>query len=170
MEDQIITPDEEQRYAELQKLALEMARKGETDELEKMIMAGLPVNLSDEKGQSLLMLASYNGHFHTSMMLLNRGADADRRNDRGQTPLGGVAFKGFTDIAALLLDHGADIYANNGAGMTPLHYAEMFGREKVADLLRARGADLNKPATGTRSPTFMTRLTSIIKKVRKIFN
>jgi uncharacterized protein len=42
-----VTEAEEKRYAELQQIALD---------------AGLPVNLSDARGNSLLMLASYNGH------------------------------------------------------------------------------------------------------------
>ena len=58
-----------------------------------MLNAGLPVNLADAKGQTLLMLASYNGNLETTRMLLKHGADVDRRNDRGQTPLGGVAFR-----------------------------------------------------------------------------
>jgi len=64
------------------------------------------VNLADAKGNSLLMLASYNGEVETTRMLLGRGADVDRRNDRGQTPLGGAAFKGDEEIVALLLAHG----------------------------------------------------------------
>lgn len=51
------------------------------------------------------MLATYNGQLETSRMLLENGAEVDRRNDRGQTPLGGVAFKGYTEVAQLLLDH-----------------------------------------------------------------
>ena len=57
-----ITEAEDQRYAELQQTALDFARQGETDSLAKMLYHGLPVNLADAKGNSLLMLASYNGN------------------------------------------------------------------------------------------------------------
>ncbi len=134
-----LSAEEEARYAELQGMALDFARQGETVELEKMIQAGLPVNLSDHKGNSLLMLAAYNEQAETVSMLLRHGAEVDRRNDRGQTPLGGVAFKGYTRIAEILMEHGADPNADNGGGSTPLTYAAMFGRLETADLLAHKG-------------------------------
>jgi len=73
------------------------------------------------------MLASYNGQAETTRMLLEHGANVDRRNTRGQTPLGGVAFKGYGEIVRLLPDYGADIDADKGGGMTPLMFAAMFG-------------------------------------------
>ena len=74
----IVTEAEEARYAELQSMALDFARNGETEPLASMLDAGLPVNLSDAKGNSLLMLASYNGQLETTRMLLQYGADVDR--------------------------------------------------------------------------------------------
>jgi len=138
----IFISNEEARYVELQLMALDFARQGETESLAAMLRAGLPVNLADAKGQSLLMLASYHGHFDTAQLLLATermwiaATIADRR------PLGGVAFKGYENIAVLLLKHGADINADNGAGMTPIMYASLFGRAKAVELLRAHGASL----------------------------
>lgn len=128
---------EERRYAELQAMALEFARAGEVADLERMLAAGLPPNLSDHTGNSLLMLAAYHGHAACAAMLLRRGAGVDRRNDRGQTPLGGAAFKGNLEVVRLLVDAGADLDADNGAGATPLVFAAVFGRHAVVDLLRA---------------------------------
>jgi ankyrin repeat protein len=140
MQEQVsVSPEEERRYAELQILALDYARSGETEALLQMLRAGLPVNLSDHKGNTLLMLAAYHGHKDTVSLLVKYGADVDRRNDRNQTPLGGVAFKGFTDVAQLLVAHGADLNADNGNGMTPLLFANMFGRRETADYLRRVG-------------------------------
>lgn len=135
---------EERRYAELQELALDHARCGETEPLARMLEAGMPVNLSDHKGNSLLMLATYHEHLETSRMLLDHGAEVDRRNDRGQTPLGGVAFKGYEEIVMLLLAHGAEIDADNGGGMTPIMFASLFGRTRVVERLKAHGAALNR--------------------------
>jgi ankyrin repeat protein len=136
----VVTEAEEKRYAELQALALDHARTGETECLAAMLRHGLPVNLADAKGNSLLMLASYNGNLETARLLLEHGAGVDRRNDRGQTPLGGVAFKGCEEIVALLLQFGADIDADNGGGMTPIMFASMFGRTRVVEQLKACGA------------------------------
>jgi hypothetical protein len=139
-----VTEAEEHRYAELQQMAFDFARNGETELLVEMIQHGLPVNLADAKGNSLLMLASYNGNLETARALLQAGADADRRNDRGQTPLGGAAFKGYEEIVTLLLENGADIDADNGGGMTPLMFAAMFGRTKAVELLKRQGASLKR--------------------------
>lgn len=137
-----LSEPEEARYAQLQHQALDFARSGETDSLRLMVEAGLPVNLCDHKGQSLLMLASYNDNYETTQMLLQMGADIDRRNDRGQTPLGGVAFKGHLEIVKLLVENGADPHTDNGGGMTALSFASMFGRSDVVAYLQSRGARL----------------------------
>ena len=105
----ITTEDEERRYGELQLMALDHARHGETEQLAEMLRHGLPVNLADAKGQTLLMLASYHGRLETSRMLLEHGAGVDRRNYRGQTPLGGAAFKGYEEMVTLLLAHGGGV-------------------------------------------------------------
>ncbi|MCH8569102.1 MAG: ankyrin repeat domain-containing protein [Balneolales bacterium] len=170
-----ITADEQRRYEELQKIALGMARAGDTDELRKMLEAGMPVNLADEKGNTLLMLATYNENPETTQLLLEFGADVDRRNDRGQTPLGGMAFKGNARIARMLIDAGADLQANNGAGMTPLHYARMFGRTEVAELLETSGAHYRvnhrkakKEETRARK-SFLLLTVEFIIKIRGLF-
>jgi len=154
----VVTEAEEQRYAELQQMALDFARQGETESLAAMLDHGLPVNLADGKGNTLLMLASYHGHAGTTRLLLEHGADVERRNGHGQTPLGGAAFKGYEDIAALLLDHGAEIDADNGVGMTPIMFAAMFGRSRMVELLQARGASLRRRNRLGLSARWMVRL------------
>lgn len=130
-----ITKEEEKRYEELCQMAFNMARSDECEELEKMINAGLPVNLKNHKGNTLLMLASYNGAFKTTQMLINHGANVDERNDRGQTPLAGACFKGDFEMVKLLVENGADIDANNGMGLTPYSFALMFKRSDIAQYL-----------------------------------
>jgi ankyrin repeat protein len=98
-------------------------------------------------------------------MLLENGADANRRNDRGQTPLGGVAFKGYEEIVALLLEHGADIDADNGGGMTPLMFAAMFGRTKVVEQLQTHGASLQRRNRLGLSASFMIRVSQWIARL-----
>lgn len=123
------------RYDELCVMALNFAKSDESDTLARMIDSGLPVNLKDTKGNTLLMLSSYNGNFKTTKMLLSKGAKVDERNDKFQTPLAGAAFKGYLDIVKLLVQNGADTNADNGLGMTPLSFAMMFGRKDVVKYL-----------------------------------
>jgi len=142
MKQSIADPEEQARYREFQKLAFNRARLGETDALAGMLRQGLPVNIRDVRGNSLLLLAAYHGHLETARMLLKAGADVDLRNSKGQTPLGGVAFKGYLPLAELLLWHGADIHADNGGGLTPIMFASMFGRTDMVALLERHGAAL----------------------------
>ncbi len=129
------TDAEEARYLELQRLALDAAREGNDELLAPMLTAGMPVNLRDGKGNSLLMLAAYHGHHTTARLLLDHGADPDLANDRGQTPLGGVAFKGRLDLVRLLVEHDANPNADQGGGRLPIHFAALFGQREVVDYL-----------------------------------
>lgn len=69
------------------------ARGGETTRLAAYVDAGVPANLTNDNGDTLVMLAAYHGHPGTVAALLERGADPDRLNDRGQSPLAGATFK-----------------------------------------------------------------------------
>ena len=160
-----VTAEETQRYQQLQEQALDFARQGETEALELMVQAGMPVNLCDGKGQTLLMLASYHGHFETTKMLLLRGAEIDRRNDRGQTPLGGVAFKGYSEIASLLITSGADLEADNGGGMTPLMVAILFGRHETVSVLKDAGARNRKCSEMGVGANLMLGLSGLVQKI-----
>ena len=52
-----------------------LARQGEAGTLAAYVDAGVPANLCNDKGDTLVMLAAYHGHPHTVSALLERGAD-----------------------------------------------------------------------------------------------
>lgn len=131
----IISQAQEDRYAQLQMIALDFAREGNTSELKKMLQYGLNINLCTHKSDTLLMLASYKGHLDTVKMLIQRGADVDKTNARGQTPLAGVCFKGNLGMVKLLVEKGANI---NGA---PIVFATIFGNKKIVNYLKEQGVD-----------------------------
>jgi len=103
---------------------LELARAGETRRLVDYVEAGAPVNLCNDKGDTLLMLAAYHGHPETVRALAARGADPERANDRGQRPLAGAVFKKEADVVRALLDAGADPRAGSPSAADT---ARMFG-------------------------------------------
>ena len=153
------TADELKRYEELQVIALDFARTGKTEDLKAMLQDGMPVNLCDHKGNSLLMLASYNGNLETTSMLVDFGAEVDKKNDRGQTPLAGVCFKGYIDIVKVLVKAGANIYENNGMGTTPIMFASMFGNSEIVKFL-------DEQNSGFKSKIYLgfSKFISIFKK------
>ncbi|KAF4437036.1 ankyrin [Fusarium acutatum] len=83
------------------------ARQGDVATFEQALPAGLPPNLTNDKGDTLLMLAAYHGHSDLVKVLIQHGADPNRLNDRGQSPLAGAVFKK-EDAVIQLLDGGAD--------------------------------------------------------------
>ncbi|KAH7369974.1 ankyrin repeat-containing domain protein [Rhexocercosporidium sp. MPI-PUGE-AT-0058] len=84
------------------------ARAGQLDVFQQALPAGLPANMMNEKGDSLVMLAAYHGHAQLVKLLIQHGADPNRVNDRGQTPLAGAVFKGEAEVIEALLEGGAD--------------------------------------------------------------
>jgi ankyrin repeat protein len=117
------------------------ARAGDAAELASLLGRGLPPNLRNERGDSLLMLACYHGHADAARALLEHGADPEVMNDAGQTPLAGAAFKGDMAVSTLLLEHGAKVDTVGQNGRTALMFAAMFNRTEIARLLLAHGAD-----------------------------
>lgn len=86
----------------------DLARSGDTAGLAEAVDAGIPVNLTNDSGDTLLILAAYHVHPDTVAALLERGADTARVNDRGQTALGAAVFRRSERTVRLLLDAGAD--------------------------------------------------------------
>lgn len=80
------------------------ARQGATAELTQYVSAGIPPNLTNQKGDTLLMLAAYHGHADVVRMLLAKGADPDVLNDRGQSPIAGAVFKGHDEVVKALVE------------------------------------------------------------------
>lgn len=100
------------------------ARGGDTVFVTSAIDQGVPVDLTDEKGNTLVMLAAYHGHAELVTALAERGADVNRQNDRGQTPLAGAVFKKSSDVISALIAKGADLDAGTPSARAT---AEMFG-------------------------------------------
>ncbi|MER5223027.1 ankyrin repeat domain-containing protein [Streptomyces flaveus] len=122
-------PDPE--VVELATRIFDLARRGETEALVAYVDAGVPANLTNDRGDSLVMLAAYHGHADAVRALLERGAEADRVNDRGQTPLAGAVFKGEDAVVRVLLDAGVDPEAGTPSAVDT---ARMFGKAELLDL------------------------------------
>ncbi|CAK7207806.1 hypothetical protein SEUCBS139899_010620 [Sporothrix eucalyptigena] len=103
------------------------ARAGDLALFQQALPAGLPANMTNEKGDSLLMLAAYYGHANLVRLLLQHGADPNRLNDKGQSPLAGAVFKAEDAVIEALLEGGAD--PEFGAP-TPLESIVMFRQEE----------------------------------------
>jgi hypothetical protein len=112
----------------------DLAREGDTAQLVDYLDAGVPANLTNDKGDTLLILAAYRGHADTVVALLERGADHARINDRGQSPLAAAVFKQSADTVRALLAAGAD---PDGGRPSARATAQFFDLPEMAALLDA---------------------------------
>ncbi|KAK0200138.1 ankyrin [Desarmillaria ectypa] len=117
------------------------ARNGDASALVPAINAGLPPNLTNPEGNTLLMLAAYAGHHDLARELISLGADPNRLNDRGQSIVAGAVFKGHGDTVKVLVEAGADPRAGRP---TAVEVAYMFGRKDLMDVLGAREGDVSE--------------------------
>lgn len=115
----------------------DLARNGDALLLD-YLSAGLPANLTNNRGDSLLMLASYHGHADLVRRMLvefqsppsqGRGwrgrPDPNQLNGRGQSIVAGAVFKGFDEVVRVLVEYGADPLAGQPSAE---ECAKMFGR------------------------------------------
>ncbi|GIJ46909.1 hypothetical protein Val02_37950 [Virgisporangium aliadipatigenens] len=110
----------------------DLARHGQAEELGAQVAAGLPANMTNDKGDTLLILAAYHNHPDTVRVLLSHGAEPDRVNDRGQTALAAAVFRRNADTVRLLLSAGADPHAG---GPTAVETARFFDLPEMLRLL-----------------------------------
>lgn len=134
-------PMSDEAYEAIQQL-FQLVRSSDAERMRGLFEKGFDApNIRDGKGNTLLMLASYNGQLEMTRVLLENGGDPQLANDMGQIPLAGAAFKGNLEMAKLLIEYNADVNARMPDGKTPLMFAAMFNRLEIIDLLLEKGAD-----------------------------
>ncbi len=137
------SPMDEETYEMIQQL-FQLVRSSDAERLQGLFDKGFDApNIRDGKGNTLLMLASYNGQLEMTKVLLKNGSDPQIANDMGQIPLAGAAFKGNLEMVKILIKYGADVNAQMADGKTPLMFAAMFDRVEIIDLLLENGAKLS---------------------------
>lgn len=110
------------------------ARNGDTQLLSSALDAGVPVNLTNSKGDTLLNLAAYLEREETVAMLLAGGADTERVSDMGFTALVCAVFRGNEPIARALLEAGAGQATGHQHAQD---VARVFGQEHLLPLLES---------------------------------
>nr|WP_225954585.1 ankyrin repeat domain-containing protein [Kibdelosporangium phytohabitans] len=116
--------------------AFAAARSGAAADLTALIKAGVPVDVRNEAGDTLIMLAAYHGHAPAVSALVELGANANIANDKGQTPLAGAVFKAQDEVVQALLDGGADPFTGTPSAVDT---ARMFGRLELLALFERKG-------------------------------
>lgn len=110
----------------------DMARAGHAEPLLSAVDQGVPVNLANHNGDTLLILATYNNHPALVHALLERGADVHRLNRRGQSALACAVFVQNEESVRALLDAGADPDAGPVSARAAV---DQFGLESMRAVL-----------------------------------
>jgi ankyrin repeat protein len=111
-----------------------LARDGQTGPLGEMLDAGVPLNLVNARGDSLLIVAAYAQHRDTVQELLRRDADTGVVNGMGQTALACAVFRNNEPILADLLAAGADPDLGSHSGV---QIADQFGLPRMRAVIEA---------------------------------
>ena len=101
------------------------------------------LNQKDDEEMTALHWAAHLGHLAIVRLLLEKGADVNRKGMHGITALGSAATHGYEGIVRLLLERGADVNGKGIHGRVALGSAAMYGYEGVVRLLLEREVDVN---------------------------
>ena len=93
----------------------------------------------NEKGETLLHLASHKGYTNIAINLLDRGADIHLKDKNGNTALHHAARSGRTEVVRLLIDRGASFEVFNFVLETPTHLAIWNHHIETTDVFLQKG-------------------------------
>ncbi len=143
MADDDAAPETSEEVLKFAARMFDLARSGETALLMEYVDAGLPVDLTNSAGDSLLMLAAYYDRAETVQALLERGADTSRINNRGQTALAAATFRGSVDEVEMLLKAGADPYLGSPSAIEVARFFQYLDMQELIE--RAAGGNTASP-------------------------
>jgi ankyrin repeat protein len=109
------------------------AEKGDLETLEGLL-AGASVNLKNDKGATLLLVAAENGCSNIVEFLIGKGANPNLADNYDDVPLNRAAAHGHSEIVRFLAEHGAVVHSPD-IGVTPLLTAAANGHLPVVRYL-----------------------------------
>lgn len=86
----------------------DLARQGRSGPLGEMIDAGVPIDVRNPRGDTVLIVATYAEQEHTVADLVRRGADLNAVNASGQSAISCAVFRKNETLLRMLLEAGAD--------------------------------------------------------------
>lgn len=145
------TPAQQARLAETDEFQTAVVKK-DAAALRRLLARGMKPDFNfneaaprQRSGESPLTMAIGRGHLEIARILLDAGADANRRDDFHQSPMDRARS---AEAVKLLLAHGADINAFDRRGMSALELAIERRDPETAQMLVAHGARLDVPRSG----------------------
>lgn len=111
----------------------DLARTGRHDELGEMLSAGVPVNITNARNDTLLIVAAYAQQASVVAVLIQLGANLDHVNNMGQTAVSCAVFRNDQALLRMLIEAGADVHAGAHSGLA---IAQQFGLTEMVGILQ----------------------------------
>ncbi len=144
----VLTPAQKARLAETDEFQFAVA-KNDTAAVRRLLARGMKPDFNFDEagprlrtGESPLTMAIGRGHLEIARILLEAGADVNRRDDFDQSPLDRART---AEAMELLLAHGADVNASGRRGMSALDLAIERRDPATVQILMAHGARVDLP-------------------------
>ena len=130
---------------------LEKVWDNDVEAVKSLLSAGADVNEADpQSGNTPLIFACRYNYLDMARLLIDKGADVNRKAKDGSTALMMAAYAS-PDMVKLLIGHGADVKARNNIGTGAFTNAVIAAMEsegtETAELLLEAGADVDEAAT-----------------------
>ena len=112
------------------------------EELARVILdsGDVSADSQDTKDNSALTVAGLHEEFDIAEMLLESGADINRRDASGKTPLIQCASRDALEAVKFLCGHECDVNIRDRSGMAALHHAVDGGYAKIVDWMLSNSA------------------------------
>ena len=118
-------------------------QSGNIPGVKEFLDAGVPVNLTDEEGWSLLHHAAACGQVEVIHLLQENGCCVDTVDVNGRTALHYAAANGFVESVRALIEMGSDVNALDNEHTTPLQWAVMSEQYAVMEALIEHGGSVD---------------------------
>lgn len=135
--------------AKLNEQFLKAARRGNFEEMKKLLSKGADVNAHGRYGETALFFTTVRGDANAVHFLISKGANVNAKNDLKETALLMATQNKNIEIVKILLSHKADVDSKRYDGATPLMIASRNADLEMVQLLLSSGANTNvKDNTG----------------------
>ena len=154
LEQLISTSHDVNETAEQAGTALRLAAASGRSDIARILMmkANADVHLKNWKGQTVLHLASSEGHEEMVELFVDSGSNIDEQDEAGKTPLMLATKMGQSSIVNKLILAGAKVGLGCVESQTALHYAAEGNHIDCGTLLVEAGADVTAADVKSQTP------------------
>ena len=122
---------------------LDAVQSGDIATVKKFLDEGVPVDLTDEEGWSLLHHAAALGQVEVINLLREKGCRVDLIDNEGRTPLHHAAINGDIETIRLLIAMGSNVNLVDNEGNTPLKWSVMCEQNTAIEELTKHGGTVD---------------------------